>query len=138
MICLVWIINAFILISSGDNQSEMASLFFFPFLKLQLAFNIILASGVQHIQLITLPNLESDHCDRSYTHLTPYMVITKLLTVFPVLFFTSHDCFVTMNLHFSTPSLFSPSSPTPLPPGNHQSVLCICESVSVLFVSIVL
>ena len=35
-------------------------------------------------------------------------------------------------------TFFTQSSNTPLPSGNHHSVLCICESVSVLFIYIVL
>ena len=36
-----------------------------------------------------LYNLRSDHLDKSRTHLTPHKVIKILLTIFPVLYFTS-------------------------------------------------
>ena len=36
-------------------------------------------------------------------------------------------------LYFLIPLPLSPSLPTPLSSGNHQSALCVCESVSVLF-----
>ena len=54
-----------------------------------------------------------------------------LLTLLPMLYFTSLwlSCdyqWVLLNLF-----TFPPSPPTLLPSGNHQSVLCICESVSV-------
>ena len=45
-----------------------------------------------------------------------------------------YDYFVTTHLYFSIPSPFSPSPPNSLPSGNHQSVLCVLKSASVLFV----
>ena len=67
-------------------------------------------------------------------HLAQYIVITTLLTIFPVLYLHPRDYSVTTNLYFSIPSPFSPSSTCPLPSDIHQSVLCIYESVFVLFV----
>ena len=58
---------------------------------------------------------------------------TLSLTIFPILYFTSL-CFVIINLYFLICSLFPAISQTPLPPGNHQSDLCIYESVSILFI----
>lgn len=49
-----------------------------------------------------------------------------------------HDYFVATNLYFLLPPPFSPRSPNPLPASNHQFGFCVCESVSVLFVYIVL
>ena len=53
-----------------------------------------------------------------------------------MLYFTSCDYFVTANFYLLIPSPFSPIPPTHLPYGNHQSILCICESVSILFESL--
>ena len=44
------------------------------------------------------------------------------------------DCSVTTYLCFLIPSPFSPMAPSPLPSGNYQNILYICDSVSVLFV----
>ena len=44
-----------------------------------------------------------------------------------------HDYSLTTNLYFLIPSPFSPILPTPFPCGNHQNILCLCDSVSVLF-----
>ena len=81
-----------------------------------------------------LYNLWSAHPNKSSTHLTPYIVITILLTIFPMLYFNPHDHSVTTNLYFSIPSPLSPISPTPLPSGNCQNVLCIYDSALVLLV----
>ena len=55
-------------------------------------------------------------------------------TLFPVLYLHPHDYFVTTNLCFLIPSTSSPIFPNRLPSGNHQSLLCIYDSVSVLLV----
>ena len=62
--------------------------------------------------LITLQGVPSDI---SSTHLAPHIVITVLLTVFPMLYFTSCGYSVTTNLGFLTPSPFSHSPPTTYP-----------------------
>ena len=64
----------------------------------------------------------------SSTHLAPHTVITISLTVFPVLYFTPHDYFVTTNLYFSVPSPFSPSPPTPPlgQPSAYSRCLWVC------------
>ena len=56
------------------------------------------------------------------------------MTIFPILYCTSHDCSLTTNLYFLIPSTVLPILPTPLPSGNHQNVFCIYEPVSVLLV----
>ena len=55
--------------------------------QLQLMYNIILGEEPKDEAFIY--NLRSDHLNKSCAHLTPHMVITILLTVFPVLYFTS-------------------------------------------------
>ena len=45
-----------------------------------------------------------------------------------------HDYSVTTSLYFLIPSPFSPISPTPMPSGHCQNILCIYDSVSVLLV----
>ena len=76
--------------------------------------------------------LWNDHHDKLGYHLSPYNVITIFLTY--SLHCTIHPCdlfyswkFVPLNpLHLFHPSLH------PLPSGNHQFLLCIYESISVL------
>ena len=63
--------------------------------------------------------------------------LSVLLTIFPVLYITFHDCFVTTTLHFVISSHFSPTRPPPLPSVNNQFVPYIHEYVSVLFVNFV-
>ena len=45
---------------------------------------------------------------------------------------------LTTNLYILILSPFSTSPPQPLPSGNDQSALCVCESVSILFTYFVL
>ena len=63
----------------------------------------------------------------SSTHLVPYIVITVLLSIFPMLYFTSPWLFVTANLFFLIPSPFLPSPLPAFTPGNHQCVLWVCD-----------
>ena len=51
-----------------------------------------------------------------------------------MLHFTSPSLFCYCQLVLLNPFTFSPNPPNPLPAGNHQNVLCIYESVSVLLV----
>ena len=52
--------------------------------------------------------------------------------LYTVLYIHTPDYSVTTNLYFLIHSPFIPSSSTLIPSGNHQKVLCIYESVSVL------
>ena len=45
-----------------------------------------------------------------------------------------HDYSVTTNVYFLIPSVFPAIPLTPVPCGNHQNILCVYDSVSVLFV----
>ena len=49
---------------------------------------------------------------------------------FPCCTLHPHDCSVTTNVYFSIPLPFTASPPVPVPSGNRQPVLRICESVS--------
>lgn len=68
-----------------------------------------------------LYSLQSDLPSKSHTHLTPYTVITVLLTLFPYC-----DCFVTANLCFLIPRPLSPILPAPAPPTWQASVCSLC------------
>ena len=103
----------------------LKSFFIFQF---QLTYNIVLVSGV-HPSDETLRILQSDHPDTSRTHLTPN-VVTRLLTVLPVLYFSSPRMLRKTPSYVLIPSLFAP----PLlscPSGNCQNVFCIFQSVSI-------
>ena len=92
----------------------------------------MLFSGVQHSDYtyeVIPPNNYN-------TRLAPYVVTRILLSIFPVLYFTSTWLFHNYNLYFSISSSSSPSPPTPFPSGNHQFVLCIYKSVTVVFVHV--
>ena len=71
--------------------------------------------------------------DISGTHLASHIVLTILLTVFPMLYFTSLGLFCNHQFVLLTPFIFFNWSLKPLPSGNHQLVLCVCVSVSVSF-----
>ena len=80
-----------------------------------------------------LYNLRSDHLNISRAHLTPYIVIclwlcTLCCTLRPC------DYFVTIDLYFLIPSLFSPIASSPISSANHQNVLCVYEFVTILSV----
>ena len=83
--------------------------FFFSFLH--LTYSILLVSGVQPSDS---HNLQSDQFSKSSTHLALYIVITMLLTIFPMLCFISCDYFVATNLCSLIPSPFSPIPSIPL------------------------
>ena len=81
---------------SSSQKCIILSFFIF---QLQLTYNITLVSGI-YTSDYTLHNLVSDHLNKSCTFMTPYIVMRILLTVFPMLYFTSHDCSITTNLYF--------------------------------------
>ena len=109
------------------------SLFIF---QLQLTFNTILYwFQVYSIVVRQSYTLQSGPPHISSIHLALYLVITILLTIFPMgMYFTSprllhsYDQFVVLN-----PFTFFTQSPNPLPSGNHQSIFFIYESVSIYF-----
>ena len=72
-----------------------------------------------------LCKLQNNHFDKSSTHLSPYIVITILLTIFPMLYFISLWLFLIPNLYFLIPSTFSSILQTPFPLNNGQNVLYI-------------
>ena len=78
-----------------------------------------------------LCNLRSDLPDSSSAHLTPYIVITILLTIFPVLYCKSLWLSCNCQLVPLSPFLFFTYTPNALYCGSHQNVLCIYEFVSV-------
>ena len=71
----------------------------------------------------------------SSTHLKPYILIsTILLTLFPMLYFTSLWLFYHYQFVLPNPSPFLPSTPNPLLSGNLHFVLYIYEPVPILFI----
>ena len=87
---------------------EIQKLFF----QLKFTFSIILyqlqVHGIVVRKSYTLQSASPP--DISSTQLAPYIVITILLTIFPMLYFTSCDYFVTTNLYFLISSFFQPVS----------------------------
>ena len=75
-------------------------------------------------------NLQSDPPDKSNIHLVLYIVVTVLLTVFPVLYFTSPWLFC--NCHSVLLNPFFTKQPKPFPSCNHEFFLYIYEFVSAL------
>ena len=75
--------------------------------------------------------LQSGPSNIPNSQLGPYIVITVLLTVFPVLSFTSLWLFCDYPGALLNPFTFFTQSLNFLHSGNHQSVLCIHRSLSV-------
>ena len=107
---------------------------------LKFIFNYSWYSILNYFQLYNivithLHNLCSDQCSKFGSHLTPYIVVMTLLSIFPMLY-TLHPmtAFVTDNVCFLISSPYFTHPPGPLSSSNHQFVLCIYESVSILFV----
>ena len=76
----------------------------------------------------------SDNPNKSSTHLAPYILKTVLLTIFLMSYFTSPWLFCNYQFMLLNLFTFSLLPPAPLYSGNYQTVLCIYESVPVLFV----
>ena len=103
-------------------------------IELYLANNIILISGVQH----------SDSTFTIFYHvITTISLVTicycaKLLQYYYYISYTAYHIpwliyFITGNLYFLFPFTYFACPSTSLPSGNHYFVLCIFESVPVLF-----
>ena len=58
-----------------------------------------------------LCHLQSDHPSKSSTHLRPYIIVTVLVTVFPVLYFASPWRFCNYQFAFLNPFTFVTQSP---------------------------
>ena len=99
--------------NAGSVPFFRKNIFFFITVYLQYYF--ISLPGVQH-RGQTVICFTKCPTDISCTHLSAYIVMTKLLTTLPMLYFTSPWLFITTNVYLS-PLLFSPS-----PSGNHQSL----------------
>ena len=100
---------------------------------------------LNHILLFMLlelpPNfplcLPSPSCLRQSSHCCPcpwVLHICSLVTLFPMLHFTSSWLFWDYQFVLLNPFTFFTRPPTILPSVKHQNVLCIYESISVLLV----
>lgn len=92
-----------------------SSSFFFYFIEVWLAYNIILVSSVQHGDL-TLHTLQNGHHYKSSYHLSSHKVNTVLWSIFPMLHVTSlwPVYFITGSLYFLIPfTHFAFSQPPP-------------------------
>ena len=106
--------------------------FLTSFFPLQMTFNIILYQfQVYSIVVRHLFNLGGDLPNNSSTQLAPHIVITILLTIFPVLYLISLGLLCNYQFALLNFLIFFIQSTNLLPSGNHQFDLCIHESVSV-------
>ena len=80
--------------------------------------------------------LRSDPPNISSAHLAPYTVITVSLTIFPVLHLVPPWLFCNHQSVLLNPFTGFTQPPGAPPLGNYQSVLSVCGSVSILFVSL--
>ena len=85
----------------------------FTFIDAQLIYNIRLVSGIQH-------------SDSNFYRFTPFKVIIKYFSIFPVWYNISSQLiyFIHCSLALSCPL------PYPFPTDNHQFILYICEFIS--------
>ena len=94
------------------SERSLISIFIF---QLQFNFNITLYWFQVSSIVVTQSHIfQSGPPNISSPHLTPYVVITILWTIFPVLRFTSSRLLCNRNLYLSVPSPFS-SAPQPPP-----------------------
>lgn len=83
-------------------EEEKSMVFFnFSVFQLQLTCNIILASGVQRHR--HLYNLRRNPPAKSSTHLAPYIFISIVLAILPLLYFTSLGLFCNCQFVFLHP-----------------------------------
>lgn len=94
-----------------------------------LDYNILL----QHLYTLY------DHHHKFSNHLSPYKIIIILLAFFPMLYITSLYLLYFLNgsLYLLLRFTFFTHSPTTLPSGKHQLILCIYESLSIFCCSFV-
>ena len=86
------------------------------------------------IEVRHLHNFQSDIPDKSSIHLSLYIVVTMLLTIFSLLYFMSSWLFCNHQFALPSPFTLSHRPPTPSSPGNPHFVLYVYKSISVLFV----
>ena len=98
------------------------------FIELQLIYNIILALSVRCSDSTFIYRIytQNDHHNNYRYHLSPFKVITILLTISPMLYFTSLGLiyFITGTLCLFISFTYSAQLP-PLPSGNCQLILCL-------------
>ena len=82
----------------------------FFLIEVWLTYNIILVSGIQHM-IWQFCILHSAHHSKQSCHLSPYKVITVLLTIFPMLYFSSP--WLICSLYLLIPFAYSVHLPTP-------------------------
>lgn len=82
-------------------------------------------------QFYTLQNVHHAKCS---SHVSPYTVITLLLTIFPMLYITVLTYFIMGSLYLFILSTFFTHPCVSASPLWQPTVLCIYQSVSVLFV----
>ena len=100
---------------------------------------IILLQLSRFVPLFLSPP-STPHSLRQYPHhcsCTWVMHVSSLATPFPALYFTAYWLFCNYLFVLLNPLTFSPIPPNPLPSDNHQNVLHIHDSVSLLFVCLV-
>ena len=83
-------------------------------------------------QFCTLLSTCHDKCSH---HLSPYNVITIVVTIFPMLHFSSpwFIYLITGSMYLLNPLTYFTHLPIHLPSGNHKFVLCIYKSIFVCF-----
>lgn len=96
-ISLQIILSCFSLLCLFQNYNYIMIASLCPVLLLKVFFSITVDTlyqfQVYNIAVRHLYNIQTDSPDKSSTYLTPYIVITVLLIIFPVLYFTG-SCFV--------------------------------------------
>ena len=88
------------------------------------------------IFLPLLLSTQMPHSLRQSPHNCPcpwVMPLCSLITIYTMLYLDPHDHSVPINLYL-IPTPFLPNPPNPLTSGNHQNILRICDSASVMLV----
>ena len=117
--------------AAKDVSTSFLSLDFKFFIKVQLIYNVVPISSVQHTDPFIHIFIYNIH-----THSLSYIIFPRDWIEFPVLYSRTSlpihsECH---SLHLLTPNSPIHPTPSPLPLGNHKSVLYVCESVSVSYI----
>ena len=114
----------------------LLNIFNFSFLKLY--FIVCTITVVPHFPSLS-PSTPSPHSLRQSPHHCPFpcpwvMNTHSLATLFSMLYFIPPWLFCNYQFVHINPFTFFTHSPTSLPSSNHENVLCIYDSISILLV----
>ena len=121
---IVWLHHILFIYCTIDRLSEI-----------YIYFIVYAITVVPNFPLSPIPHHLAPHSLRQSPNHCPcpwVMHVCSLATLFPMLYFTSPWLFCNYQFVLLNPLTSTPSPHTPFPSGNHQNILRIYDSVSVL------